>query len=70
MLGATGSVLYEYCIFAAFSFLFPELRGSCGGTVRYGTGWDVGARIWEYGIFGVPRGWYCIMTMGLHVLFP
>lgn len=38
---------------------------ACGGT-----GWDMGARIWEYGIFGVPRGWYCIMTMGLHVLFP
>lgn len=69
MLGATGSVLYEYCIFCCLFFSFFR---NCvvAVVVLYGTGWDMGARIWEYGIFGVPRGWYCIMTMGLHVLFP
>lgn len=58
------TVLYFLLGFLPFSFLFPELRG-CGGTVR-----DMGTRIWEYGIFGVPMGWYCIMTMGFTCAFP
>ncbi|KAL6820919.1 hypothetical protein J3E69DRAFT_42837 [Trichoderma sp. SZMC 28015] len=59
------TVLHFCLVFSAFSFLFPELRGLWW--YRYG---DMGTRIWEYGIFGVPRGWYCIMTMGFTCAFP
>ncbi|KAL6796878.1 hypothetical protein J3E68DRAFT_402052 [Trichoderma sp. SZMC 28012] len=51
--------------FLPFLSFFRNCVG-CGGTVRG----DMGTRIWEYGIFGVPRGWYCIMTMGFTCAFP